>query len=55
MSKSMKLGAGGRFEKLKNKLSKQKGVKDPEALAAAIGRKKLGPEKMAELSKKGKK
>ncbi len=51
--KSMKLGGGGRFAKLKGQLSK-KGVKDPGALAAYIGRKKYGKKKFQSLSKKGK-
>ncbi len=52
-AKSMKLGGGGRFAKLKAELAK-KGVKDPKAAAAAIGRKKLGDKKMASLADKGK-
>lgn len=54
MGKSMKLGGGGRFDKLKGQLSKEKGVYDPAGLAAAIGRKKYGKKKFASLSKKGK-
>lgn len=50
-----KLGSGKRFAKLKAALSHQKGVTDPAALAASIGRKKLGQKKMTELSKKGRK
>lgn len=50
-----KLGSGTRFKQLKNKLSHQKGVTNPGALAAAIGRKKYGPKKMASLASKGKK
>lgn len=50
MSKSMKLGGGGRFAKLRNQLSKEKGVTNPAALAAAIGRKKYGNPKMAKLA-----
>lgn len=50
-----KLGSGARFKALKNKLSKQKGVTDPGALAAEIGRKKYGNKKMAQLSAKGRK
>ena len=49
-----KLGTGKRFANLKNKLSKQ-GVKNPDALAASIGRKKLGATKFNNLAKKGKK
>jgi hypothetical protein len=52
--KSMKPGGGGRFQKLKKELSK-KGVKDPGALAASIGRKKYGKEKFQQMAVKGKK
>lgn len=48
------LGSGERFKNLKNKLSKQKGIKNPGALAASIGRKKYGLKKFASLAKKGK-
>lgn len=54
MEKSMNLGGGGRFQKLESKLSHQKGVKDPKALAAAIGRKKYGEQIMSRLAHKGK-
>lgn len=50
-----KLGSGGRFAALKAKLGKEKGVHDPAALAAAIGRSKLGNAKMAQLSAAGRK
>lgn len=50
-----KLGSGKRFANLKNTLSKEKGVTDPAALAAAIGRKKYGKAKMAKMAAKGKK
>lgn len=53
--KSMKPGGGGRFQKLKGELAGKKGVKDPGAVAAAIGRKKYGGKKMAEMSAKGRK
>lgn len=49
-----KLGSGGRFAALKSKLSKQKGITNPGALAASIGRKKYGAKKMASLAAKGK-
>ena len=49
----MKLGGGGRFKKLKNKLKKQ-GARNPAALAAHIGRKKYGNKKMASMAAKGK-
>ena len=54
MSKSMKLGGGGRFQKLKEKLEKQHGVKDAGAIAAAEGRKKYGNKKFQHLAIAGK-
>jgi hypothetical protein len=45
-----KLGSGARFASLKAKLGKEKGVKNPAALAAAIGRKKYGASKMASMA-----
>ena len=50
----MKLGGGGRFKKLKAKLTKQ-GAKNPAALAASIGRKKYGNKKMTAMAASGKK
>lgn len=50
-----KLGSGARFKALKNKLSDREGVSDPGALAAYIGRKKYGSEKMAKMSAAGRK
>ncbi|RMD51418.1 hypothetical protein D6827_02290 [Candidatus Parcubacteria bacterium] len=50
----MKPGGGGRFEKLENAL-KKKGVKNPAALAAWIGRKKYGKKKMTEWAIAGRK
>ena len=47
------LGSGARFAALENKLGKRKGVTNPGALAAYIGRKKYGPKKFASLSAKG--
>lgn len=49
----MKLGGGGRFAKLKGELAHKKGIKNPGALAAAIGRKKYGAKKMASMAAKG--
>jgi hypothetical protein len=46
------LGSGGRFKALSSKL-KAKGVEDPDALAASIGRKKYGARKMAAMSAAG--
>jgi hypothetical protein len=49
-----KLGSGARFKRLKKTLS-EKGAKDPGALAAYIGREKLGKERFQKLAVKGKK
>ena len=53
-AKKPKLGTGKRFEKAVKSFS-AKGVKDPKALAAYIGRKKYGAKKMAQLAVAGKK
>lgn len=53
MSKA-KLGTGARFEALQHKLA-GKGVKDPGALAAYIGREKLGKAKFQSLAAHGRK
>lgn len=53
VKKSAKLGSGDRFKALTKELS-GKGVKDPAALAASIGRKKYGSTKMAQMSAIGK-
>lgn len=50
-----KLGSGVRFAKLKAALAHKPGVTDPGALAASIGRKKYGAEKMAQMAAKGRK
>jgi hypothetical protein len=52
MAKQAKLGSGVRFKKLANKLAR-KGVQDPDAVAASIGRKKYGNKKMAKMAEKG--
>lgn len=52
--KRAKLGSGARFEALKKELSRKPGVTDPEALAAAIGRKKFGKARFQKLAAKGK-
>jgi histidyl-tRNA synthetase len=48
----MKLGGGGRYEKLISSLEK-KGVRELKALAAAIGMKKYGKAKFQSLAAKG--
>ena len=56
MAKSMKLGGGGRFQKLTNKLEKEgKSKESAKAIAASIGRKKYGAKKMFEMAAKGRK
>jgi len=55
LAKSMKPGGGGRFALLKHRLAGRKGVTDPGALAAAIGREKYGAKKMADWAAKGRK
>ena len=52
--KQPKLGSGKRFANLTHKLE-NKGMRDPKALAAYIGRKKYGAKKMAALAVHGKK
>ena len=52
--KKPKLGSGKRFDALEKKLDK-KGISDPGALAASIGRKKYGAQKMAKMSAAGRK
>lgn len=48
-----KLGSGKRFAKLERKLSHQKGIRDPGAVAAAHGRKTLGKERFQKLAAAG--
>jgi hypothetical protein len=52
--KKAKLGSGERFKELSKKLA-SKGAKDPDAVAASIGRKKYGKEKFQKLAAAGKK
>lgn len=52
MGAKPKLGSGGRFRQLEGKLS-ARGVRDPGALAAFIGRKKYGAKKFNALSRGG--
>ncbi len=53
MKNKPKLGSGTRFKQLTSKLAKR-GVKNPKALAAYIGRKKYGKKKFQQLAAKGK-
>lgn len=50
----MKLGGGGRFKALVAKLKNKKGIKNPGALAASIGRKKYGKSRFQKLAAMGK-
>ena len=50
-----KLGSGERFAMLKAALSKKPGVTNPVALAASIGRKKYGANKMSKMAAAGRK
>ena len=50
-----KLGSGERFKALTAKLEKRGNVENPRAVAAAIGRKKWGSRKMAQMSAAGRK
>jgi hypothetical protein len=49
-----KLGSGARFSALTKSLASDPKVKDPKALAASIGRKKLGKKRFQSLAAKGK-
>jgi hypothetical protein len=48
-------GAGGRFAAMQKKLASKPGIRNPAAVAAAIGRKKYGAKKMASWAAKGRK
>lgn len=53
-NKKAPLGQGGRFAAVE-KAAKAGGAKNPAAVAAAVGRKKYGSEKMAKMAAKGRK
>lgn len=50
-----KLGSGERFAALKSKLAHRKGVTDPGALTAWIGRREYSAKRMAAMSAAGRK
>ncbi len=50
-----KLGSGERFADLKAELANKPKIKNPKAVAAAIGRKKFGASKMAAMAAAGRK
>jgi hypothetical protein len=53
MSKSMRLGGGGRFDAMVDRVKGRKGVYNPAGLAAYIGRKSLGKKKFQALAAAG--
>ncbi|HHT9129283.1 MAG TPA: hypothetical protein ACFYEC_00270 [Candidatus Brocadiaceae bacterium] len=53
MEKKPKLGSGKRFKAIEEK-AKAGGARNPAAVAAAVGIKKYGKEKMEAMAKKGK-
>lgn len=54
MAKKAALGSGARFKQVAAQ-ARASGARDPEAVAAAVGRKKWGQKKMTALSVKGRK
>jgi len=48
-----RLGSGKRFAALKSKIAKRGGVRDPGAVAAAIGRKKYGKASFQKMAAAG--
>jgi len=52
--KNKPLGSGERFKAVAAE-AKKSGARDPEAVAAAVGRKKYGAKKMAKMAAAGKK
>lgn len=53
VQKSAKLGSGARFAALRSSIGARGGVRDPGAVAAAVGRKVHGAKTMARLSVAG--
>ena len=54
MAKKAKLGSGKRFKQVAASARKS-GARNPNAVAAAIGRKKYGKKKMAKMAAAGRK
>jgi hypothetical protein len=48
-----KVGSGRRFRRLEQRLAAKPGVTNPAGLAAAIGRRKYGSQRMAEMAESG--
>ena len=55
VGKKARLGAGGRFATLKKAIAKRGKVRNPGAVAAAIGRKKYGKAKFQKMAAAGRK
>lgn len=55
MVRKAKLGSGARFKALASSIAKKGGVRNPKAVAAAIGRKKYGKAKFQRLAAAGRK
>jgi len=53
--KKTKPGTGARFKSLVQKLKQRGGVTNPEAVAAAIGRRKYGSKKFQQMAAKARK
>lgn len=53
MAQSMRLGGGGRFQKLEASIAARGNAGDPAAIAASIGRKKYGKKRMQQLAARG--
>lgn len=48
-----KLGSGERFRALRSSIARRGGVRNPSAVAAAIGRRKFGAKRFAQLAAQG--
>ena len=51
--KAPRLGSGERFARLERQIATKGGVRNPAAVAAAVGRKKFGKKRFQELSSAG--
>lgn len=53
MANKPRLGSGARFKSLEHELARRGNVRNPGAVAAAIGRAKYGETKMESMASKG--
>jgi hypothetical protein len=53
MAKSMRPGGGGRFEAMTAALAHKPGIRDPNAVAAAAGRRKYGKKRFQAMAAAG--